>query len=127
MADPEAPAALLATAEQGRVLREGVRTAIVGRPNAGKSSLLNLLLGCERAIVSDEAGTTRDAVYRTVEYGDHHFWLVDTAGLKDPEDEFEATIQDQIEEAAAAARAKSPALKKAISAFSGTGNCPRPA
>lgn len=77
--------------------------AIVGRANVGKSSLFNRVLNRQEAIVAREAGTTRDAVYRTVEYGDHHFWLVDTAGLKDPEDEFEATIQDQIEEAAAAA------------------------
>ena len=77
--------------------------AIVGRANVGKSSLFNRVLERQEAIVAKEAGTTRDAVYRTVEYGKHHFWLVDTAGLKDPEDEFEATIQDQIEEAADAA------------------------
>ena len=77
--------------------------AIVGRANVGKSSLFNRALERQEAIVAREAGTTRDAVYRTMEYGKHHFWLVDTAGLKDPEDEFEATIQDQIEEAAEAA------------------------
>ena len=77
--------------------------AIVGRANVGKSSIFNRVLQKQEAIVAREAGTTRDAVYRTVEFGAHHFWLVDTAGLKDPEDEFEATIQDQIEEAAAAA------------------------
>lgn len=77
--------------------------AIVGRANVGKSSLFNRCLERQEAIVAREAGTTRDAVYRTMEYGKHHFWLVDTAGLKDAEDEFEATIQDQIEEAAAAA------------------------
>lgn len=77
--------------------------AIVGRANVGKSSLFNRALERQEAIVAREAGTTRDAVYRTMEYGKHHFWLVDTAGLKDPEDEFEATIQDQIEEAADAA------------------------
>jgi GTP-binding protein len=74
--------------------------AIVGRANVGKSSLFNRALERQEAIVAREAGTTRDAVYRTMQYGKHHFWLVDTAGLKDPEDEFEATIQDQIEEAA---------------------------
>jgi len=77
--------------------------AIVGRANVGKSSIFNRALERQEAIVAREAGTTRDAVYRTIEYGKHHFWLVDTAGLKDPEDEFEATIQDQIEEAADAA------------------------
>lgn len=77
--------------------------AIVGRANVGKSSLFNRILGHQEAVVAREAGTTRDAVYRTVEYGDHHFWLVDTAGLKPAEDEFEATIQEQIEEAADAA------------------------
>lgn len=77
--------------------------AIVGRANVGKSSLFNRVLQRQEAVVAREAGTTRDAVYRTVEYGDHHFWLVDTAGLKDAEDEFEATIQEQIEEAADAA------------------------
>jgi len=77
--------------------------AIVGRANVGKSSIFNRALERQESIVAREAGTTRDAVYRTIEYGKHHFWLVDTAGLKDPEDEFEATIQDQIEEAADAA------------------------
>lgn len=76
--------------------------AIVGRANVGKSSLFNRVLQKQEAVVAREAGTTRDAVYRTVEYGNHHFWLVDTAGLKDPDDEFEATIQEQIEEAAEA-------------------------
>lgn len=77
--------------------------AIVGRANVGKSSLFNRALDRQEAIVAREAGTTRDAVYRTMRYGKHHFWLVDTAGLKEAEDDFEATIQEQIEEAAAAA------------------------
>lgn len=77
--------------------------AIVGRANVGKSSLFNRALQRQEAIVAREAGTTRDAVYRTMRYGKHHFWLVDTAGLKDAEDDFEATIQEQIEEAADAA------------------------
>lgn len=77
--------------------------AIVGRANVGKSSLFNRCLERQEAVVAREAGTTRDSVYRVMRYGTHNFWLVDTAGLKDAEDEFEATIQEQIEEAAAAA------------------------
>lgn len=77
--------------------------AIVGRANVGKSSLFNRALQRQEAIVAREAGTTRDSVYRTVSFGHHHFWLVDTAGLKDAEDDFEATIQEQIEEASDAA------------------------
>ena len=77
--------------------------AIIGRANAGKSSLFNRLVHTPQAIVAREAGTTRDNVIGKVGYRDHHFWLVDTAGLKSAEDEFEATIQDQIAEAADAA------------------------
>lgn len=77
--------------------------AIVGRANVGKSSLFNRLVGSPQAIVAREAGTTRDPVVRRVHYKQHNFWLVDTAGLKPAEDEFEATIQEQIEEAADAA------------------------
>lgn len=77
--------------------------AIVGRANVGKSSLFNRMIGRQQQVVAREAGTTRDAVYGQVEFGKHHFWLVDTAGLKPAEDEFEASIQDQIEEAAEAA------------------------
>jgi GTP-binding protein len=77
--------------------------AIVGQTNVGKSSLFNRLVGSQQAIVAREAGTTRDRVVGKVVFGDHAFWLVDTAGLKDPADEFEATIQEQIDEATAAA------------------------
>ncbi len=78
--------------------------AIVGQTNVGKSSLFNRMVGWQQAIVAREAGTTRDRVIGKVEVGNsHHFWLVDTAGLKDPQDEFEASIQDQIQEAADAA------------------------
>lgn len=77
--------------------------AIVGQANVGKSSLFNRLVKQQQAIVAREAGTTRDNVLGKVSYGNHNFWLVDTAGLKDPEDEFEASIQEQIEEAVVAA------------------------
>lgn len=79
--------------------------AIIGRANAGKSSLFNRFVKSKQAIVAREAGTTRDNVLGKVKYGDHQFWLVDTAGLKDPNDEFEASIQEQITEAADAADA----------------------
>lgn len=73
--------------------------AIIGQANVGKSSLFNRLTSSKSAIVAREAGTTRDNVVGKVEYEKHNFWLVDTAGLKDPSDEFEATIQEQITEA----------------------------
>lgn len=79
--------------------------AIIGRANAGKSSLFNRFVKAKQAIVAREAGTTRDNVLGKVKYGSHQFWLVDTAGLKDPNDEFEASIQEQITEAAEAADA----------------------
>lgn len=79
--------------------------AIIGRANAGKSSLFNRFVKSKQAIVAREAGTTRDNVLGKVTYKDHTFWLVDTAGLKDPNDEFEASIQDQITEAAETADA----------------------
>lgn len=74
--------------------------AIIGQANVGKSSLFNRMVRSQQAIVAREAGTTRDNVIGRVEYKKHSFWLVDTAGLKDPNDEFEASIQDQITEAA---------------------------
>ena len=77
--------------------------AIIGRANAGKSSLFNRMVRAQQAIVAREAGTTRDNVLGKVTHRDHQFWLVDTAGLKDPNDEFEAGIQEQIAEAADAA------------------------
>jgi tRNA modification GTPase len=77
----EATALLLAGAERGRVQREGLRVALVGRPNVGKSSLLNALLGVERAIVTEVAGTTRDTIEETARLRDIALHLVDTAGL----------------------------------------------
>ncbi len=80
---------LLATAESGRILREGVRVAIVGRPNAGKSSLLNRLLGAERAIVSPIPGTTRDTIEESACLHGILFRLTDTAGLRETSDPVE--------------------------------------
>lgn len=81
---------LLATADQGRVLREGVRTVIFGEPNVGKSSLLNRLLGFERAIVSDVAGTTRDTIEEIINLHGIPLRLVDTAGVREASDRIEA-------------------------------------
>jgi len=77
--------------------------AIIGQANVGKSSLFNRMVRAQQAIVAREAGTTRDNVLGKVEHKHHNFWLVDTAGLKDPNDDFEASIQEQITEAADAA------------------------
>ncbi len=81
--------ALLATADRGKVLREGVRTVIYGAPNVGKSSLLNVLLGHERAIVSARPGTTRDVIEEVINLRGLPLRLVDTAGLRESEDEIE--------------------------------------
>lgn len=72
---------LLATGHYGQLLREGIRTVIVGEPNVGKSSLLNRLVGSERALVSPEPGTTRDFIEERIMVGPHCLRLIDTAGL----------------------------------------------
>lgn len=80
---------LLATAARGKVLREGVRTVIYGAPNVGKSSLLNLLLGHERAIVSARPGTTRDVIEEVINLRGIPLRLIDTAGVRTSDDEVE--------------------------------------
>ncbi|MBW8807327.1 MAG: tRNA uridine-5-carboxymethylaminomethyl(34) synthesis GTPase MnmE, partial [Lysobacter sp.] len=80
---------LLAAAERGRRLRDGLHAVIVGPPNAGKSSLLNALAGSERAIVTDIAGTTRDLLHETVKLDGVELTLVDTAGLREGGDAIE--------------------------------------
>src|SRR6185295_16901884 len=67
--------------QRGSILREGVRAAIVGRPNAGKSSLFNVLLARDRALVSEVPGTTRDMIEEAIELGGFYIRLLDTAGL----------------------------------------------
>lgn len=80
---------LLNTANEGQILRRGIRTAIVGRPNAGKSSLLNQLLGRDRAIVSHIPGTTRDTIEETANIRGLPVVFIDTAGLRESHDEIE--------------------------------------
>jgi tRNA modification GTPase len=80
---------LLRTASEGRILRRGIRAAIIGRPNVGKSSLLNQLLGHDRAIVSPVPGTTRDTIEETANVRGIPIVFIDTAGLRDSADEIE--------------------------------------
>ena len=75
------------------------KVAIIGQANVGKSSLFNRMIRAQQAVVAREAGTTRDSVLGKVKYKKQTFWLIDTAGLKDPNDEFEATIQEHIQDA----------------------------
>ena len=81
---------LLATADEGRILRRGIRAVIVGRPNSGKSSLLNQLLGHDRAIVATTAGTTRDTIEETANIRGIPVVFIDTAGLREATNEVEA-------------------------------------
>ncbi len=81
---------LLGTFDQGKVYREGVATVIAGRPNVGKSTLMNLLAGCQRSIVTQYAGTTRDVVEETVLLGGVPLRLADTAGLRNTDDPVES-------------------------------------
>ncbi len=79
-------AKLLATADNGRLMKEGISTVIVGKPNAGKSSLLNMLLGEDRAIVTEIAGTTRDALHESINLHGISLNMIDTAGIHDTQD-----------------------------------------
>lgn len=79
-------AKLLATADNGRLIKEGISTVIVGKPNAGKSSLLNMMLGEDRAIVTEIAGTTRDALHETINLHGISLNMIDTAGIHETQD-----------------------------------------
>lgn len=89
---------LLSTFDAGRVLREGIDTAIVGSPNVGKSTLMNCLAGCRRSIVTDIAGTTRDVVEETVRLGEVTLRLADTAGIRETGDTVESVGVDLAKE-----------------------------
>lgn len=96
--------ALLATFDRGRILRQGLPAVILGKPNAGKSSLLNALLGYDRAIVTDIAGTTRDTVEEKVALGHVVLRLCDTAGIRESEDTVERLGVERSRAAARKAR-----------------------
>jgi tRNA modification GTPase len=96
--------ALTRDGSRGRLIREGVTAAIVGRPNAGKSSLFNRLVGSSRAIVTSRPGTTRDVLTEAIDLHGVRVTLVDTAGLRETSDEVEAEGVRRAEQAAAAAQ-----------------------
>lgn len=89
---------LIATSRYGAALRDGIKTVIVGAPNVGKSSLLNRLVGFDRAIISEEAGTTRDFIEERIAVGSHCLRLIDTAGLREQESGIEALGMEKTRE-----------------------------
>lgn len=104
---------LLRDYDTGRILREGIDTAIVGKPNVGKSTLMNRLLGYERSIVTDIAGTTRDVVEESVRLGEVTLRLSDTAGIRSSSDLVEAIGVDR-------ARAKLSEAQLVLAVFDGS-------
>lgn len=104
---------LLSDYDTGRILREGIDTAIVGKPNVGKSTLMNRLLGYERSIVTDIAGTTRDVVEESVRLGEVTLRLSDTAGIRSSSDLVEAIGVDR-------ARAKLSEAQLVLAVFDGS-------
>ena len=89
---------MLSSADEGKIRKDGIKTVIVGKPNAGKSSLLNALTGDERAIVTDIAGTTRDIIEETVRLGDIVLHVIDTAGIRNTDDIIEKIGVDKAKE-----------------------------
>lgn len=94
---------LICSADNGRVMTEGIKTVILGKPNAGKSSLMNVLVGEERAIVTDVAGTTRDTLEETIRLEDITLNVIDTAGIRDTDDIVEKIGVEKARNAADAA------------------------
>lgn len=91
---------LIATANDGKIIKEGIKTVIIGKPNAGKSSLLNVILGEERAIVTDIAGTTRDVLQENVRLHGINLNIIDTAGIRNTQDMVEKIGVDKAKQSA---------------------------